>query len=223
MIVSMSEPQDSIKRRLISYPLLLLALVIVGEIALGISPKADRPTWILENLPVFILVPLIIRLQPRLRLTNFTLTVLTIHAFVLMFGGHYTYAKVPIGDWVRDYFELKRNNYDRLGHFLQGFGPAVGLRELLLKRTILKRGWFTSIIIVSMCLAFSAFYEMIEWWSALVMGEGANDFLGTQGDPWDTQWDMFLALVGSSIAVLFFAKLQDAQMKKSPALSVPRT
>jgi putative membrane protein len=101
---------------------------------------------------------------------------------------------------------------------MQGFGPAIGLRELLLKRTILKRGWFTSVIIVSMCLAFSAFYEMIEWWSALIMGEGAEDFLGTQGDIWDTQWDMFLALVGASIAVVLVARWQDRQIAKSPAL-----
>lgn len=216
----MAEHQECVKkqsgRRI--YPIVLLALVLIGEIVLGIAPEADRVTWLLENLPVFILLPLLIYLQPRLQLTNLTLTVLAFHAFVLMLGGHFTYAKVPVGFWVRDFFELQRNHYDRLGHLMQGFGPAIGLRELLLKRTILKPGWFTNIIIVSMCLAFSAFYEMIEWWSALIMGEGASDFLGTQGDVWDTQWDMFLALVGAGIAVLFFARWQDRQMAKSPAL-----
>ncbi len=198
----------------ITYPLVLLVLVIIGEIAFGINPKADRITWALENIPVWIMVPLLVRLQPKLQLTNLTLSVLAFHALVLMLGGHYTYAKVPVGFWVRDFLELGRNHYDRLGHIMQGLGPAVGLRELLLKRTILKRGWFTNIIIVSMCLAFSAFYEMIEWWSALIMGEGADDFLGTQGDVWDTQWDMFLALVGAAVAVLLIAPWQDRQMKK---------
>ncbi len=214
---SQTGPKSSSKggSKRITYPLVLLVLVVLGEIAFGISPKADRITWALENIPVWIMVPLLVRLQPKLQLTNLTLTVLAFHALVLMLGGHYTYAKVPVGFWVKDLLELGRNHYDRLGHIMQGLGPAVGLRELLLKRTILKRGWFTNIIIVSMCLAFSAFYEMIEWWSALIMGEGADDFLGTQGDVWDTQWDMFLALVGAAVAVLLIARWQDRQMKKS--------
>lgn len=213
----MAQSKESVKKAstIMSYPLLLMALVILGEIFLGISPKADRPTWILENLPVFILIPVIVHLQPKLKLTHLTLTVLAFHALILMLGGHYTYAKVPIGFWVRDYFDFHRNNYDRLGHLMQGFGPALGLRELLLKRTILKRGWFTNVIILSMCLAFSAFYEIIEWWSALVMGAGADDFLGTQGDPWDTQWDMFCCLIGASVAIFAVGYWQDAQMRKN--------
>lgn len=213
--VKVSEPEECVKNYPVKWPLFCLAIVVIGEVVLGISPKADRPTWILENLPVFILVPLLLHFQPKWKITNLTYTVLTFHAFVLMLGGHYTYAKVPIGFWVRDYFDFHRNNFDRLGHLMQGFGPAIGLRELLLKRSYLKRGPLFNIIIVSMCLAFSAFYEMIEWWAALVMGAGADDFLGTQGDVWDTQWDMFLALVGASIAVLFVSKWQDRLISKS--------
>ena len=199
----------------VKWPLFLLVIVVIGEIALGISPKADRPTWILENLPVFILVPMLIHFQPKWKITNLTYTVLAFHAFVLMLGGYYTYAKVPVGYWVRDYFDLQRNNYDRLGHLMQGFGPALGLRELLLKRSYLHRGWLFDVIIFSMCLAFSAFYEMIEWWSALIMGAGADDFLGTQGDVWDTQWDMFCCLIGASVAILLVSRWQDRQIFKT--------
>lgn len=199
----------------VSYPLILLALVTFGVIYFGWSPKADRPTWVLENLPIFILIPVLVRLHPKMHVTNLTLTVLAFHAFILMYGGHYTYAKVPIGFWFQELLDLKRNHYDRFGHFMQGFGPAIGLRELLLKKSDLKRGAFTSLIIVSMCLAFSALYEMIEWWAALIMGENADAFLATQGDQWDTQWDMFLALVGATVAVTLFAKWQDHQMKAS--------
>lgn len=195
-----------------SWPFVLLVLTVIGEVYWGWAPTADRTTWLLENLPVFILVPLLIHLQPKLKITNFTYTILAFHGLILMVGGHYTYAKVPIGFWVQEALDLQRNHYDRLGHIMQGLGPAIGLRELLLKRTILKRGWFTSIIIVSMCLAFSAFYEMIEWWAALIMGEGADSFLGTQGDQWDTQWDMFLALVGALFAVLVLSHWQDRQI-----------
>lgn len=194
-------------------PWVLLGLVVLGEIYFVIGIESDWPTWTLENLPVFILIPLLLWLQPKLKFTNLTLAFLAFHAFVLMLGGHYTYAKVPIGFWIRDALELQRNHYDRFGHLMQGMIPAIALRELLLKTTVLKRGWFLSIVIISMCLAFSAFYEMIEWWAALVMGQGADAFLGTQGDQWDTQWDMFLALVGATLGVFIVARWQDRQMK----------
>lgn len=197
-----------------NYRVALLVIVALGVLVLGWSPHADRTTWFLENVPIFILVPLIIGLRHRISFTYLTLTVLAIHAFVLMFGGHYTYAEVPLGFWVRDAFDLGRNHYDRLGHFMQGFGPAFALRELLLKKSPLRKGKLLTIVVVSMCLAFSAFYEMIEWWSALILGQGADAFLGTQGDPWDTQWDMFLALVGSTIAATVFAPLQDSALEK---------
>jgi putative membrane protein len=164
------------------YPLVVLGLVLAGELLLGIAPKADRITWFMENAPVFVLLPLAVLLQPKLKLTNFTLTVIAMHALVLMIGGHYTYAKVPLGFWVQDAFDLGRNHYDRFGHIMQGFGPAVAVRELLIKTSPLRRGFLLALTVVSMCLAFSALYEMMEWWSALLLGEGANAFLGTQGD-----------------------------------------
>lgn len=194
-------------------PWVLLTLVVLGEIYFAIDIKSDWPTWSLENFPVFVVIPLLFWLQPKWRLTHFTLCFLAFHAFVLMLGGHYTYAKVPIGFWIQEAFELKRNHYDRFGHLVQGLIPAVALREILLKKTVLKRGWFLSTVVVSMCLAFSAFYEMIEWWAALVMGEGADAFLATQGDQWDTQWDMFLALIGALITVLILARFQDRELR----------
>lgn len=207
MILAMTKPR-------LSLPLVLMILVILGEIYFAIDLKSDWATWGLENFPVLVLIPLLVYLQPRLRLTHLTLCFLAFHALILMVGGHYSYAKVPIGFWVRDVFELKRNNYDRFGHLLQGLVPAVALRELLIKTTVLRRGWFLSIVVISMCLAFSAFYEMIEWWAALVMGQDADAFLATQGDPWDTQWDMFSALIGASIGVFIIARFQDRALAR---------
>ncbi|HEX2728073.1 MAG TPA: DUF2238 domain-containing protein [Beijerinckiaceae bacterium] len=196
-----------------SYPLSLMSLVVAGELLLGIAPKADRITWLMENAPVFVLLPLAVLLQPKLKLSNFTLTVMAIHALVLMIGGHYTYAKVPVGFWVQDALDLGRNHYDRFGHVMQGFAPAVVLRELLIKTTPLRRGFLLNLTVVSMCLAFSALYELIEWWAALVLGAGADAFLGAQGDLWDTQWDMFLALVGASAAIMIAAPFQDRALR----------
>ncbi len=208
-------------KKTLSTPVLLLILIFGAILYFGAAPKADRPTWFLENLPVFLMIPILLKFHPRLNFTTFTLVVLAIHGFVLIVGGHYSYAEVPIGHWFQETFDLKRNHYDRVGHFMQGFGPAVGLRELLLKTSVLTRGWFLSLVVFSMCLAFSAFYEMIEWWTALIMGQGAEAFLGTQGDIWDTQWDMFLCAVGALLALLLFAKLQDQQMDQSPRASKP--
>lgn len=206
------------KKKMFSAPVLLLVTVLTAELCFGLSPEADRPTWFMENLPVFLIIPLLLRFHPRLKFTTLTLSVLALHALVLMVGGYYTYAKVPVGYWFQQALDLKRNNYDRLGHFMQGFGPALALRELIFKTTVLKRGWFLSVVVFSMCLAFSAFYEMIEWWTALIMGQGAEAFLGTQGDIWDTQWDMFMCLVGAWTALLLFAKWQDSQIGRGSFL-----
>lgn len=180
--------------------LILIALIAAGEIYFGISPHADRTTWLLENFPIFIILPLTIYLQPKWELSKFVLIVMTLHAFVLMQGGHYTYAEVPFGFWLKETFRFSRNPYDRIGHFFQGFTPALLLWEVLPKKTATRSPAFQCLIIVSMCLAFSAFYELIEWSAALIMGQGADAFLGTQGDPWDTQWDMFMALIGAALA-----------------------
>ena len=135
-----------------------------------------------------------------------------------MIGGHYTYAQVPLGFWVQDLFHLGRNHYDRLGHFAQGFVPAMLVREILIRRSPLGPGKWLFFLVVCVCLAFSAFYELIEWWTAVMMGQAADAFLGTQGDPWDTQWDMFLALVGAVTAQLLLARTHDRALgtMKSP-------
>ena len=191
---------------------LLIALVLLTQLLLGWSPSADRLTWALENAPVWIGLALLAFTHRRFPLSRLCLVLLAIHAFILAVGGHYTYAKVPFGDWMKDWFGFERNHYDRIGHFAQGFIPAIFVRELLLRTSPLGRGKWLPFLTVSVCLAFSAFYEFIEWWTALLSGSAATDFLGTQGDPWDTQWDMFLAMTGAACAVLFLARLHDRSM-----------
>ena len=192
----------------------LLGAVLLLEILLGISPRADRMTWALENAPVWIGLTVIVLTHKKFPLSELCLTLLSVHAVILMVGGYYTYAKVPLGDWVRDAFGLARNHYDRLGHFAQGFIPAILVRELLLRKAKLAKTLWLPFLTVSVCLAFSAFYEFIEWWTALATGDKATDFLGTQGDVWDTQWDMFLAFVGATIASLTLSQLHDRSLNK---------
>jgi putative membrane protein len=139
---------------------------------------------------------------------------IAIHAVVLMIGGHYTYARVPPGDWVRDLLGLARNPYDRLGHLMQGLVPALVAREILLRTSPLRHGKWLFFLVTATCLAISACYEFTEWWAALLMGQGADEFLGTQGDQWDTQWDMFMALIGAMLAQLVFSRWQDRQLIK---------
>ncbi len=189
-------------------PVLLLALA-AGVLGLsGISPH-DRLTWFLEVLPVIIVIPVLVFTWRRFRLTMLLYRLIFVHAVILMIGGHYTYAEVPVGFWFQDAFDLSRNHYDRLGHFAQGFIPAIAVREILVRRSPLRRSKWLAILVVSVCLAFSAFYEMLEWWSAVIMGESAAAFLGTQGDTWDTQWDMFLAAIGAVAAVVTLGRVHD--------------
>jgi putative membrane protein len=191
-----------------------LALLILTGIALvisGISPH-DRTTWWLEVFPVLLGAPILIATYRRFPLTPLVYSLLFVHALVLILGGHYTYARVPLGFWVQDLLDLSRNHYDRLGHFMQGFVPALLAREILLRRTPLVRGGWLFFLVCSVCLAFSACYEFLEWWSAVIGGSAAEAFLGTQGDVWDTQWDMFLALVGSIAAQLLLGRWQDRQL-----------
>lgn len=190
--------------------LALLALVISG-----IHPH-DRTTWWLEVFPVVLGLPLLIATRRRFPLTPLLYVLLFVHALILMLGGHYTYARVPLGFWVQDLFDLGRNHYDRLGHFAQGFVPAILAREILLRRTPLRPGGWLFFLVCSVCLAFSACYEFFEWWSAVIGGSAADAFLGTQGDVWDTQWDMFLALVGAVAAQLLLARLHDRQLGRLP-------
>jgi putative membrane protein len=190
-----------------------IALVALLEIALGIAPKADRMTWAMENVPVWIGIIVWLWTRKRFQLSRLCLFLFTLHAIILMTGGYYTYAKVPLGEWAKHSFGLERNHYDRLGHFAQGFVPAIFVRELLLRVAKLPRSRWIPILVVGMCLAFSAFYEFIEWWTAVLTGDKATDFLGTQGDPWDTQWDMFLAFCGAIVAQLALPKLHDRSMQ----------
>ena len=174
----------------------------------GIEPK-DRFTWILEVSPALIGFILLVYTYHSFRLTPLLYFFLLLHGVVLMVGGHYTYAEVPLFD---NLFGFERNNYDKVGHFFQGFVPALLAREILIRRQVVNGASWRNLFIVSVCLAFSAFYELIEWWVALASGEGAEAFLGTQGYVWDTQSDMGLALLGAICSLALLSKLHDAQL-----------
>jgi len=194
---------------------ILLALVVAALLWSRIDAY-DGATWWMEIAPILIAVPILVATASRFPLTPLVYRLLALHALVLIIGGHWTYARVPAGDWVRDLFSLERNHYDRLGHFVQGFVPAIVAREIVLRRSPLQRGKWLFFVTASICLAISACYEFIEWWAALLGGEGATEFLGTQGDPWDTQWDMFLALIGAVTAQLTLARRHDRQLAALP-------
>lgn len=191
---------------------LLLAAVSLFLLISGIDPVADRYTWFLETLPVMIGLVLLIITSHRFPLTQLLYYLLALHAIILIVGGYYTYAEVPLFNWLRDSLELSRNHYDRVGHLAQGFIPAILVREILLRLSPLSRGGWLYLITSCICLAFSAFYEMLEWWTALISGDAAQAFLGTQGDNWDTQWDMFLALIGAVCAQLTLSQFHDRQI-----------
>lgn len=177
----------------------------------------DYLTWWLEVAPALIVLALLAFTRKQFPLTPLAYWLILIHAIILMIGGHYTYAEVPAGDWLRDLMGGGRNNYDKLGHLAQGFIPAIVIREVLIRnRVIAKRGW-QSLIVVCICLAFSAFYELIEWWVALMSNEAADSFLGTQGYIWDTQSDMFLALLGAVLAIVLLGRWHDRQILRLPS------
>jgi putative membrane protein len=188
----------------------LLALVVTG------IATRDRLTWTMEVMWVVAGLPLVAWTWPRFPMTRLLCWLLALHALVLIYGGYYTYAQTPRGLWVKDAFGLARNHYDRLGHLMQGFVPAILVRELLLRTSPLRRGRWLFVLVVCACLAFSAFFEMIEWWAALIWGGEADAFLATQGDVWDTQWDMFCALIGVVLSQLLLARRHDHQLGLSP-------
>ncbi len=192
-------------------PQVLLALVAAALVVSRIGPY-DPVTWFLEILPVLIIAPVLVATHRKFPLTPLLYRLLFVHALILILGGHYTYARVPVGYWFQDLLDLSRNHYDRLGHFAQGFVPAILVREVLLRRSPLVRGKWLFFLTVSVCLAFSAFYEFTEWWAAVAGGEGAENFLGTQGDVWDTQWDMFLAFVGAITSQVILSRVHDRQL-----------
>ena len=191
--------------------LLFLTLALLGLSAVGVK---DRFTWFLEVAPILIALPILVLTARRFPLTPLAYRLIALHAIVLMVGGHYTYAEVPLGFWIRDLFGFSRNHYDRLGHFLQGFVPAILVREVLVRRSPLAGSRWLPVVVVSMCLTVSALYELIEWGTALATAGGATAFLGTQGDPWDTQWDMFLALVGACTALLVLSRAHDRALAR---------
>lgn len=191
--------------------IVLLALTAAALVVSGIGPR-DRATWVMEVLPVVIAAPLLAFTWARFRLTPLAYRLIFLHALILVLGGHYTYAHVPLGFWLQEVLGFARNPYDRIGHFAQGFVPAIVAREILLRVTPLRPGKMLFFLVCCVCLAISATYEFIEWWAALALGQGAHEFLGTQGDEWDTQWDMFLALTGAIAAQALLGRLHDRQL-----------
>ena len=188
--------------------ILMLILIISG-----IHPF-DRGTWVMEVLPVLIIVPLLIYTYKTFPLTNLLYSLIFLHAIVLIVGGAYTYARVPLGFEIAQWFSLDRNPYDKIGHFMQGFVPAIAAREILIRHQILAKGKMLSFIVICIVLAISATYELIGWAAALALGQGAQEFLGTQGYEWDTQSDMFFALIGAIAALLFLSKWHNQQLNK---------
>jgi len=205
------------ERRVSPEPVVLL---VVGAIALAVSAvhAYDPGTWWMEVAPIFISVPILIATARRFPLTPLAYRLIFVHALILMLGGHYTYARVPLGEWVKAWLHLGRNHYDRLGHFAQGFVPAIITREVLLRLTPLKRGAWLFFLVTAVCLAVSACYEFVEWWASLLGGNAATEFLGTQGDVWDTQWDMFIALIGAITAQLTLSRVHDRQLHNTGAM-----
>lgn len=194
--------------------LIWLLIVLACLIYSSIDPVADRLTWFMETVPVMIAIPILLLTHKNFPLTVISIRLVAIFAIILIVGGHYTYAENPLFNWIQDSFDLARNHYDRMGHFVQGIVPALLTRELLLRTTLLQRGKWLFFLVSAASLAMSACYEFIEWWAAVINAQAAEAFLGTQGDNWDTQWDMFLALSGSIIAQLTLAKTQDKQMRE---------
>jgi putative membrane protein len=192
-------------------PVVLLVLLVVC-LGLSVVDAHDRFTWFLEVAPIFLGVPVLAATYRRFPLTPLAYRLIFVHALILMVGGHYTYAEVPLGYWMKDLFGFARNHYDRIGHFAQGFVPAILAREILLRKTPLRsRGW-VFFLVTCVCLAISACYEFIEWGTAVATGSKADAFLGTQGDPWDTQWDMLWALIGSVTSQLILRRHHERQL-----------
>lgn len=191
---------------------LLLAIVVAALCVSGYAPY-DRGTWLLEVAPVLVALPLLALSYRRYPLTSLLYVLITVHALILILGGAYTYARVPLGFWMQDAMDLARNPYDKIGHFAQGFVPAMIAREILLRGPYVSGRRMTAFLCICVAMAISAFYELIEWWTALALGGGAVEFLGTQGDPWDTQSDMFFALIGSATAMLVLAGMHDRQLR----------
>lgn len=188
-------------------------VVLIALVVSGVAPY-ERVTWWMEVAPIFIVAPVLWLSHKRFPLTPMLMALIALHALVLIVGGAYTYARVPLGFWMQDVLHLSRNPYDKVGHFMQGFVPALAARELLVRHRWVLRAGVASVLAVCVAMSISAVYELIEWAAALALGQGADAFLGTQGDVWDTQSDMFFALVGALTAMLFFRRIQDEQIRR---------
>lgn len=195
------------------FRLALLLPVLAALIASGIAPH-DRLTWLMEVMPVLLVVPLLAVTAARFPLSRLLYALIAIHALILIAGGAYTYARVPLGDWVKHAFDLARNPYDKLGHLAQGLVPALAARELLIRHAMVNGRAIAALLSVCVAMAISAVYELIEWAAAVIMGQGADEFLGTQGDPWDTQSDMLMALIGATLAMTLLARWHDRAMAR---------
>jgi len=198
----------------IKYPVTLLIIVLVFGVWSGIKPLDTRLTWVLETLPVMMALPVMLLTYKRFPLTSLTYTLIAMHAMILMLGGHYSYAKVPLGFWMEDWFGWTRNNYDKIGHFIQGFGPAIYVREIIARTSPLKSGKWLGFISIAVPLAFSALYEIIEWLASLSNPTDTEAFLGTQGYIWDTQSDMLFCLIGALTALLIMEKIHNKAIEK---------
>lgn len=190
----------------------LLAAGLATLVWSGIQPQ-DRLTWWLEVMPVLLAVPLLVATRARFPLTPLAYRLIFLHGLLLMVGGHYTYEKVPLGNWARNLMDLERNHYDRLGHFAQGFVPAIIAREVLLRRTPLVPGGWLFFITTAVCLAISASFEFVEWGAATLLGQSAEAYLATQGDVWDTQWDMLFALLGAATSQILLGGRHDRELR----------
>ena len=193
-----------------------LALMIVVIMVVTGVVAYDRGTWLLEVFPIFLAAPVLVWTWYRFPLSSLLYVLIAMHALILITGGLYTYARVPLGFWIEHAFHMSRNPYDKIGHFAQGFVPALIAREVFLRKRVVKPGGWTTFLSITVALSVSLIYELIEWVAAISLGQGADAFLGTQGDPWDTQTDMGMALVGASVAMLFFRRLQDRQIARLP-------
>ena len=202
-----------------NYPILFSVCTLV-ILFISFVCTFDRITWCLEVFPILVGFPILFFTYKRFPFTNLVYILLIIHFIILSVGGIYTYAKVPLGYWMQDWFGFSRNNYDKIGHFTQGFVPALLVREVLLRTVSLKQEKWLRFIVVSICLAISAFYELIEWWVAVIQRASAEAFLGTQGYVWDAQSDMFFALIGACVALIIFSKYHNKCLKKFIDISV---
>jgi putative membrane protein len=199
-------------------PLVLLAILLLVAGATAWSPPAGRTNWALEVAPGFALMAVLAAIYPRVPLSHFSYIGTFLHVLILIYGGYYTYALTPLGNWARDTFDLSRNHYDRIGHVALGVFPAFLTREVLLRRTPLRRDGWLLFLVCSVVLAIAAFWELVEWWTTLIVaGDVGQAFLGSQGDVWDAQWDMFLALVGALVVLLALGRAHDRSMAKVPA------